>query len=208
MTQPYDERAERKRYIRCRQQIVFSCVGAVLAVALVVSALFYFHVGGLGITATSAVKPNYGVRVPCSTKDANGKNQTYSNYANVKVRVLNGTKFVGFAKAVSTALSNRQFKVTGWDNYKGKKVERTTIYFGKNAINEAYTLNTNFTDAVMVMDDRDDKLIDVVLGASFNDLDNKDSLPSGDTAIENFEGCVPVQSMGTLPKALDHEKVE
>ena len=69
--------------------------------------------GGLGITATSAVKPNYGVRVPCSTKDANGKNQTYSNYANVKVRVLNGTKFVGFAKAVSTALSNRQFKVTG-----------------------------------------------------------------------------------------------
>ena len=121
--------------------------------------------GGLGITATSEVKPNYGVRVPCSTKDANGKNQTYSNYANVKVRVLNGTKFVGFAKAVSTALSNRQFKVTGWDNYKGKKVERTTIYFGKNAINEAYTLNTNFTDAVMVMDDRDDKLIDVVLGA-------------------------------------------
>ena len=91
MTQPYDERAERKRYIRRRQQIVFSCVGAVLAVALVVSALFYFHVGGLGITATSAVKPNYGVRVPCSTKDANGKNQTYSNYANVKVRVLNGT---------------------------------------------------------------------------------------------------------------------
>ena len=105
-------------------------------------------------------------------------------------------------------MSNRQFKVTGWDNYKGKKVERTTIYFGKNAINEAYTLNTNFTDAVMVMDDRDDKLIDVVLGASFNDLANKDSLPSGDTAIENFEGCVPVQSMGTLPKALDHEKVE
>ena len=197
MTQPYDERAERKRYIRRRQQIVFSCVGAVLAVALVVSALFYFHVGGLGITATSAVKPNYGVRVPCSTKDANGKNQTYSNYANVKVRVLNGTKFVGFAKAVSTALSNRQFKVTGWDKYKGK-----------NAINEAYTLNTNFTDAVMVMDDRDDKLIDVVLGASFNDLANKDSLPSGDTAIENFEGCVPVQSMGTLPKSLDHEKVE
>ena len=38
MTQPYDERAERKRYIRRRQQIVFSCVGAVLAVALVVSA--------------------------------------------------------------------------------------------------------------------------------------------------------------------------
>ena len=60
----------------------------------------------------------------------------------------------------------------------------------------------------MVMDDRDDKLIDVVLGASFNDLANKDSLPSGDTAIENFKGCVPVQSMGTLPKALDHEKVE
>ena len=37
------------------------------------------------------------------------------------------------------------------------------IIFGKNAINQAYTVNSNFTDATMVMDDREDMLIDVVL---------------------------------------------
>lgn len=208
MTQQYDERAERKRYIRRRQQFVFSVVGAIMAVVLVVSLLFYFHVGGLGVSATAAVKPNYGVRVPCSTKDANKKNQKYTNYANVKVRVLNGTDAPGFARAVAEALTNRQFTVTGFANYKSTKVERTTIYFGVNAINDAYTLNTNFTDAVMVMDDRTDKLVDVVIGATFNNLTDQDALPSGDESIKDFAGCVDAKAMGALPKAIDHDAVK
>ena len=32
-------------------------------------------------------------------------------------------------------------------NYSSTNVERTTIYFGKNAINQAYTVAGNFTDA-------------------------------------------------------------
>ncbi|KAB7789616.1 LytR C-terminal domain-containing protein [Bifidobacterium leontopitheci] len=207
MTQQYDERAERKRYIRRRQQFVFSIVGAIMAVVLVVSMLFYFHVGGLGVSATAAVKPNYGVRVPCSVKDASKKNQKYTNYANVKVRVLNGTDSAGFARAVGQALQNRQFSVVGFANYKSTKVERTTIYFGKNAINDAYTLNTNFTDAVMVMDDRKDKLVDVVIGATFNNLTDQDELPSGDESIKDFDGCVSADAMGALPKAIDHTEV-
>lgn len=203
MTKPYDERLERKRYIRRRQQVVFSIIGAALAVVLVVSSLFFFHVGGLGVVATAAVKPNYGVTVPCSVKDAEGKNQKYTSYANIKVRVRNATGFSGLAKAVSQALQNRQFTVVGFDTNK-TTLERTTIYFGKNAINEAYTLNSNFTDAVMVMDDREDKLVDVVLGATFNDLRNKDDIPSADEAITDFEGCVAADKMTNLPKAAGH----
>lgn len=61
------------------------------------------------------------------------------------------------------------------DNYSSTDVERTTIYFGKNAINQAYTLIGNFTDATMIMTAREDQLIDVVIGATFNDLQDTNS---------------------------------
>lgn len=41
MTQANDERAARKEYIRRRQKTVFSIVGAVMVVAMVVSLLFF-----------------------------------------------------------------------------------------------------------------------------------------------------------------------
>ncbi|RSX52161.1 LytR cell envelope-related transcriptional attenuator [Bifidobacterium goeldii] len=203
MTQPHDERIERKRYIRQRQRIVFTITGAALAVVFLVSSLFFFHVGGLGVVATAAVKPNYGVKVPCSVKDAEGKQQKYMGYTNIKVRVRNATKFSGLANAVAQALQKRQFSVVGYDTNQ-TELTRTTIYFGVNAINEAYTLNSNFTDAVMVMDDRSDKLVDVVLGATFNDLRDKDDVPSADETIQDFEGCVAADKMTNLPKAAGH----
>lgn len=58
---------------------------------------------------------------------------------NITLRVLNGTKFSGFAKAVSDALQNREFNPQTPDNYT-KKVDRTMIVFGKNGVNQAYTV--------------------------------------------------------------------
>ena len=70
MTQANDERAARKEYIRRRQKTVFSIVGAVMVVAMVVSLLFFFHVGGLGNVKSAAVQPNYGQQAPCPIKEA------------------------------------------------------------------------------------------------------------------------------------------
>ena len=44
------------------------------------------------------------------------------------------------------------------------------IVFGKNGVNQAYTVASNFTDAMLVMDDRQDQLIDVIVGATFENL--------------------------------------
>ena len=44
MTQANDERAARKQYIRSRQKVVFAIIGAILAVALVISLLFFLQV--------------------------------------------------------------------------------------------------------------------------------------------------------------------
>ena len=139
MTQANDERAARKEYIRRRQKTVFSIVGAVMVVAMVVSLLFFFHVGGLGNVKSAAVQPNYGQQAPCPIKEADGNKAKYVENRNITLRVLNGTKFSGFAKAVSDALQNREFNPQTPGNYT-KKVDRTMIVFGKNGVNQAYTV--------------------------------------------------------------------
>ena len=62
------------------------------------------------------------------------------------------------------------------------------IIFGKNAINQAYTVNSNFTDATMVMDDREDMLIDVVVGATFDNLQNQKKVPTAGKEIRQLRG--------------------
>ena len=163
MTQANDERAARKQYIRRRQKVVFTITGTILTIALVISLLFFFHVGGLGNVKSAAVQPNYGQQAPCAAQEQDGSKGKYVENRNITVRVLNGTEFAGFAQAVSSALQNREFNTQAAGNYTSSKVERTMIIFGKNAINQAYTVNSNFTDATMVMDDREDMLIDVVV---------------------------------------------
>ncbi|RSX54522.1 LytR cell envelope-related transcriptional attenuator [Bifidobacterium dolichotidis] len=204
MAQNNEESTERMIYMRRRQTMVFTIVGAVLAIALFISALFVFHVGGLGEAKTSAALPNYGQPAPCAVSSDQEVKPKYVDNKAVTVRVLNGTKFTGFAKAVGEALNNREFIVKNYENYPDGKIERTRIVFGRNAIPEAYTLASNFTDAVLVMDDRQDKLIDVDLGATFKDLRPESEVPTG-KEIVNIEGCLPADQMKDLPKAPEHE---
>ncbi|KFJ05724.1 LytR C-terminal domain-containing protein [Bifidobacterium tsurumiense] len=207
MTEQFDERELRKAYVRRRQTIVFSVVATVMAVAVIVSSLFMFHVFGLGEQDSPVVKPNYGIQAPCAPADQDGNPAKYVDNSSVSIRVMNGTAFSGFAKAVGEALANRSFNVTSVGNYSTTSVERTTIYFGKNAIAEAYTLNSNFTDAILQMDDREDKLIDVVLGATFKDLQDKQNVPAAGANITNIEGCVAADQMTNVPKAAEHTAV-
>lgn len=217
MTNRYDERQARRAYVARRQRTVLALACALLVVAFIIALMFYSHLFGLGRADTAAEQPNYGQTVPCAPKDKNGNPAKYVDVKTINVRVLNGTDHVGFAKAVASALQNREFPNPQTGNYapvdsKGNEIDaqtsRTTIYFGKNTISEAYTLNEQFTDAVMVMDDRTDKLIDVVLGDSFDDLRDKKQVAATGSNINSFEGCVAADSMKNLPKAIAHTAVK
>lgn len=206
MTQANDERAARKEYIRHRQKTVFGIAGAILVVAMVISLLFFFHVGGLGKIKSATVQPNYGHQAPCAIKDSDGNKAKYVENRNITLRVLNGTKFSGFAKAVSDALQNREFNTQTPGNYT-KKVDRTMIVFGKNGVNQAYTVASNFADAMLVMDDRQDQLVDVIVGATFNNLLETKKVPAAGKPITNIEGCAAVDKMTNLAKAPEHDAV-
>ena len=67
--------------------------------------------------------------------------------------------------------------------------------FGKNGVNQAYTVASNFTDAMLVMDDRQDQLIDVIVGATFDNLQDTKKVPAAGKAITGIQGCVAVDKM-------------
>ncbi len=186
MAQNNEVREARKRYVRKRQTVVFGICGVVLVATL---------------------EANYGRTAPCVSPAADGSKPKYPENRAVTVRVLNGTKFTGFANAVGQALENREFVVQGVDNYDSAKVERTQIVFGKNAIAQAYTIASNFPDAQLVMDDREDKLVDIILGATFKDLEETDQLPKTGSEIPNVEGCKPADQLTSVPKAPEHTPV-
>ncbi|OXN00081.1 LytR C-terminal domain-containing protein [Bifidobacterium vansinderenii] len=210
MTTPeaFDERKARQQFVRDRQKIVFTVAIGALAIALVVSFLFYFGVLGKTATTTNAAQPNYGVTAPCPTA-ADGATAKALNPSTINVRVLNGTDKAGLADAVSESLTNRGFVSKGVSNYPGTAtIKRTEIRFGKNTINEAYTLAGHFNDAILRMDDREDKLIDVVIGSTFSDLVDEDKIATKtDADLTAIEGCKAADQMGDLPKAVDHEAV-
>ena len=153
------------------------------------------------------MQPNYGTVAPCAPKDKDGNPVTYVSSEKISLRVQNGTKFAGLAKAVGEALDNRHFVVGTVTSYSSENISRTIIYFGKNAIAEAYSVASNFTDARMVMDDRSDKLIDVVIGATFNDLVAEKKVPAAGSQIASISGCQDASSMKNLPKAIKHDSV-
>lgn len=215
----YDERAARKVFVRNRQKLVFSIAVAVLTVAMVVALLVFYGVIGKQDRVEEA-KPNFGVAAPCLPDGFDGKR---IDPAQITIRTSNATKYNGLARAVQDELVNRGYTPQDksvFDYYrlvnpqaevKSENVivlPRTTIYFGANAIPEAYTLGSLFTDATLQMDDRQDKLIDVVIGTSFYNLKNKsDASISDDAPLANITGCLTASSMQNLPKALGHTAV-
>lgn len=212
MVEHMDEREARREYIRHRQRIVFAIAGAVMAVVLVFATLVYTKVIDLQPDTVKTVQPNYGVKAPCAAKNQDGTPMKWPANDTTKVRVLNGTEFMGLGNAVYEELQNRHFTMAELQagNYTSNKVDRTMIVFGEQAINNAYALARNFSDAELVMDDRPDRLVDVVIGNTFNNLRSDKEMKKDGDAIKDIEGCLSVDQMKKqgLPKAPEHALID
>lgn len=206
MTQFYDERLARREFMYQRKRFVLSSVAIGVGIAFVLALIVQCHLFGIAAPKTPEVDPNYGIQAPCPVKNKDENKAQYIDNRAVSIRVLNGTKFRGFARAVGEGLRNRGFNLIEVGNSE-TSVKRTTIYFGKKSINEAYTLVANFKDAILRVDDRQDKLIDVVLGATFSNLRPKTDVPAAGAAITEINGCLASKDMKNLPKAANHKPI-
>ncbi|BDR53876.1 hypothetical protein KIM372_17830 [Bombiscardovia nodaiensis] len=193
-----DERQARRQFVRRRQTMVFTIAISALAVILVVALVYVLGALGHSTKASKQVKPNYGVAVPCPPPAGN----TVFAPDKVRVRVLNGTNKTGLGSAVMEALRNRSFNMQGTGDFPTKtELARTEIRFGANGISQAYTVAGHFNDAVLRMDTRGDDLVDVVVGATFNDLIPEKQVPRVGKPIQAIDGCVAdLKNMKNLPQ--------
>jgi hypothetical protein len=126
----------------------------------------------------------------------------------IHIRVLNGTTKAGYAKAVSQALALRDFSVHEPDNAPELFLD-TYIYYGENTIGHAYQLSRNFYKPILVLDNREDYLIDVVIGSTFERLvpESEANLRGASKLIESPVGCVEMTTI-KRPVAFTHDPQE
>lgn len=197
-SEPLDEREARRQFVRRRQKMVFTIAICALVVIMIVAGLVIASSVGRSTKESKVVRPNYGVSLPCPPQDSK-----LVNHPDIRIRVLNGTSKSGLGTAVASALRNRGFNMQGVGDYPNKtETARTEIRFGIKGIDRGYTVATQFNDAIMIMDDRNDDLVDVVIGATFNDLNDEDKSSTVGKDIEGIKGCVAdPASMKDLPEA-------
>ncbi|MDR3152553.1 MAG: LytR C-terminal domain-containing protein [Bifidobacteriaceae bacterium] len=137
--------------------------------------------------------------VPCITPAT----QKAVNNNTIHLRVLNASSHAGLGQAVNLALVQRGFSSHGYNNYSDDNLYNTKIVFGVNSIKEAYTLALIFNKVVLQMDNRQDSLIDVVVGEDFSNFKSAD-INSSNLIISSFLGCVDPSNI-KLSQAPSHE---
>ncbi|MFC0265662.1 LytR C-terminal domain-containing protein [Alloscardovia macacae] len=199
------EREQRRLYLRARQRMILSATIGFLVVAVILSILSLTT--GLFTSRArqnaGSIEANYGVITACPVDGT-----TSLNPSEITLRVLNGTNKSGLGTAVGEELRNRGFNLQGVGDYDSASVlQRTEIHFGKNAITQAYTLAMQFNDAILRMDNREDALIDVVIGSSFDDLIASDKTPKVGTKLTALANCVAADKLTNVPQASEHQAV-
>ncbi|WP_084128167.1 LytR C-terminal domain-containing protein [Demequina sp. NBRC 110055] len=162
--------ARRRR--RERQIIVFGVLAIVLA-AMAVAAAAVVRGDAEGPFASSFTTPASDFQSDISLVcPPNGAMPVA--YDQVVLRVDNGTELSGLAGNTATLLEARGFLVTGATNWARPYGDYVQIQFGANGIAQAYTLATQFeapagSTVNMVLDDRDDVTVDLVLGTGYSE---------------------------------------
>lgn len=85
----------------------------------------------------------------------------------VAVRILNGTDKAGLAGSAADDLEGRGFVITNVGNWSRSYGETVRIMYGESGLVQAYTLATYFTNSELVLDTRENTVVDVVLGDKY-----------------------------------------
>ena len=197
MTSPgYDQaRVERRRREHERQAVVFGVLIAFLAVCGIFALAVYS--GAISspfnrpfTTVGAAEQKTYPV--PClPAVKGQPDGALPATYSDVQIRLLNASEEIGLAGAHATVLADRGFSIIAEGNVP-VQLQESEIRFGRKGIVQAYTLAAQFPEIRLVLDDRRDRKIDLLIGEEFEaPLDVEDVELTADQPLLNAEDCVP-----------------
>ena len=156
-----------------RQAVVFGLLTAVLAITGIGALAVYTGAVDAPFDrpfTTPNVETVASLKVPCLAEGT-----LPLPYGEVQVRVLNATGKGGLAAANKQILETRGFTVALVDDLRTPEGKSTTqhstqISFGLAGVAQAYTLAAHYDQPVLVLDDRADATVDLVLGKNFVNL--------------------------------------
>lgn len=201
---PEAARKRRRRHTRERQAVVFGVLLGGLAVAAFGAAAVYTGNLSLPFLDRPFTSPEpTGLAAedsPCPPEGA-----TPVPYGQVSVSVFNSTSRSGLAGDTAAALASRGFVIAAEGNasaagYKAY-ADNALIQFGTQGVAAAYTVAAQFDSPQLVLDDREDASVDVVVGATYNEL-----VAAGDVVLvadQPFavpDGCVALDRVTAVPR--------
>jgi hypothetical protein len=205
-------RVARRRREHERQAVVFGVLVAFLLVASLGALAIYTG----ALTApfarpfTSSEQETTTEPAPClPAVDGQPDGALPLPYDQVKVRVFNASGMSGLATANQKVLAGRGFDVLGTGNYNstydaelptGSTLTSNELRFGPKGVVAAYTLAAQFPDMRLVLDDREDATVDLLVGEEYErPLDEADVPLAADQPLTNAKGCEPVDEVEPVP---------
>jgi hypothetical protein len=190
---PDRQRQLRRRHRRERQAVVFGSMVAAMMVAALGATAVYTGVVDAPFSRefTTAEAADPGGRVGVTPCPPEGAEPVF--YTEVEVEVLNGSGTPGLAGQTADELAGRGFVIAGTGNYPGSYPAIAQVRFGEAGLTAAYTLAAQIDGAQLVLDQREDASVDLVLGVEFRTLLEPSAVPiSAEEPLTAPEGCIPL----------------
>lgn len=208
-SRPGRPRREVRRSRRERQIAIFG----VLVIALGAAAIFSMAVyrGQVdGPFSAPLVTPEGGVNVDDITLACPPDGSFAASADTVVVRVNNASDVNGLAGSVEDILDGRGFVTVGAVNWTTSTVDEDVaveIHYGAAGLLAAYTLDQHFEGADLILDNRGDATLDLVLGDAYNPEESlvpvADVREMADVELSAGGDCLPVNLVSTVPSPRD-----
>lgn len=192
---PERQRMLRRRRKHERQAVVFGSLVAGLALAGLGAAAVYTETISVPFLERDFSSPEpggTGAALPPPPCPPEGTLPV--QYNAVQVNVYNGGGRSGLAGETSESLTTRGFVVLTAANYPAELPTSSMITFGEAGLAAGYTLAAHLPQPLLVMDQRTDATVDLVVGTEFGQLVEPTSVVIDPAApLVGVPGCVPLE---------------
>ena len=192
-------RSVRRRRMQERQAVIFGILIVLLAAAGLAGVGVYTEAISLPFNQDFTYKKvavDKQVPAPCLPTDT-----LPVAASKIEVTVLNASKRSGLAAVVAKKLEDRKFVVAETNNAKEPRAT-VAIQFGVGGVAQGYTLAAHFPNAALILDEREDATVDLLIGENFTDLLAADTVPlEAETPMLTREGCTPLWELSDKVEA-------